>query len=386
MEEMEDRKWEDLDMDCLVNVFGRLGLEEMILSVPFVCQSWYKASTNPLCWKVLNFIPLNLSDWDASDFEGRFMREYRLQKYSFTGLLKFVVTRSRGSAVVLKFPAEDVNLDNIIYVSDECLGLKCLALPRLDRRFLPELVGKWKHLEILLLQGMPSCISEMIKVINNHCKNFVGLKASGWVDDNVASAIVMFLPKIKYLVLSASTLSKENLMVILEGCKQGRCQEFCTRGAKIIVAELVGKLKHLEILLLEVIPDSFTEILQVISNHCKNFVNLKASGWVDDNVASAIVMFLPKIKYLNLSASTLSKKNLMVILEGCKDLELLYLKNCVGFDVDEEILNRASHIRDFNCEGAQLEEDFLFVYDNYDDYSDDYYQLSHLDLDYANSD
>ncbi|XP_077216324.1 F-box/LRR-repeat protein At3g48880-like [Tasmannia lanceolata] len=277
MEEMEDRKWEDLDMDCLVNVFGRLGLEEMILSVPFVCQSWYKASTNPLCWKVLNFIPLNLSDWDASDFEGRFMREYRLQKYSFTGLLKFVVTRSHGSAVVLKFPAEDVNLDNIIYVSDECLGLKCLALPRLDRRFLPELVGKWKHLEILLLQGMPSCISEMIKVINNHCKNFVGLKASGWVDDNVASAIVMFLPKIKYLVLSASTLSKENLMVILE---------------------------------------------------------------------------------------------------GCKDLELLYLKNCVGFDVDEEILKRASHIRDFNCEGAQLEED----YDDHD------YQLSSRDVDCANSD
>ncbi|XP_077215587.1 F-box protein FBW2-like [Tasmannia lanceolata] len=149
---MEDRKWEDLEMDCLLNVFGRLSLEDMVLGVPFVCRSWYKASTNPLCWQVLNFIPLCHLEWDASLFEERFMREYRVQKYSFTGLLKFVVTRSRGSAVVA------------------------------------ELVGKLKHLEILLLEVIPDSFTEILQVISNHCKNFVNLKASGWVDDNVASA------------------------------------------------------------------------------------------------------------------------------------------------------------------------------------------------------
>nr|CAN63346.1 hypothetical protein VITISV_012622 [Vitis vinifera] len=37
---MEGRKWEELNMDCLVNVFQRVGMESLLLDVPFVCKSW----------------------------------------------------------------------------------------------------------------------------------------------------------------------------------------------------------------------------------------------------------------------------------------------------------------------------------------------------------
>ncbi|XP_077215584.1 F-box/LRR-repeat protein At3g48880-like [Tasmannia lanceolata] len=274
---MKDRKCEDLEIDCLINVFRRLGLEDMLLGVPFVCKSWYKASTDPLCWKVLDFHSINLLGRKMPSFEERFIREYCIWNFSLMGLLKLVVARSRGSAVALRFPSRYLDLEHIVYVSDECPALKCLGLPwfnyGLRCKFNPELLGRWKHLEILLLED---------------------------------------------------------------------------------------------------IPDSITEMLQVISSHCKNFVGLQLRGYVDYNLASAFATYLPKIKYLNLSFSFLSKENLMVILEGCKDLELLYLRNCVGFDLDEVILKKASHIRDFNCKGfnvdvgilkraSQLQEDFKIL-------------------------
>ncbi|XP_077239775.1 F-box/LRR-repeat protein At3g48880-like [Tasmannia lanceolata] len=217
---MEDRKWEDLEMDCLVTVFENLGLEEMILGVPFVCRSWYKASTDRLCWKILDFNPIC-----PCSFEERFMQEYRIQNFSFTGLLKFVVTRSCGSAVELMFPLGYLDLEHIVYVSDECPALKCLGLPWFIPRqrctFPPELMIKWKHLEILMLSDIPDSITEILQVISNHCKNFIGLHVCGdYLDDNVASAFGTYLPKIKHLNLSYSILSKKNLMVILEGCKE----------------------------------------------------------------------------------------------------------------------------------------------------------------------
>ncbi|KAJ6864118.1 hypothetical protein NC651_034835 [Populus alba x Populus x berolinensis] len=62
--EMEERKWEDLEFYCLVNVLGRVGMESLLLDVPFVCKSWYRASLDPSCWKHLVF-PKDLdSEWD----------------------------------------------------------------------------------------------------------------------------------------------------------------------------------------------------------------------------------------------------------------------------------------------------------------------------------
>ncbi|KAL7177283.1 hypothetical protein ACSBR2_030602 [Camellia fascicularis] len=46
---MEGRKWEELNMDCLVNVLGRVGIESLILDIPFVCKSWSKATLSSLC-------------------------------------------------------------------------------------------------------------------------------------------------------------------------------------------------------------------------------------------------------------------------------------------------------------------------------------------------
>ncbi|CAL9007184.1 unnamed protein product [Prunus brigantina] len=67
---MDERRREDLEMDCLVKVFEKVGMESLLLDVPFVCKSWYKATLNPSCWQLLIFPDnkcIEVWPWDVSE-------------------------------------------------------------------------------------------------------------------------------------------------------------------------------------------------------------------------------------------------------------------------------------------------------------------------------
>ena len=118
--EMENhqRRWEDLNLDCLLNIMGRIDMESLLLDVPFVCKSWHKATLNPSCWKHLvfpgneKFSPWNSinggheSSWGFQNLVKRFESEYRIDgsRCSVTSFIKFIVKRSRGKATLLKLP------------------------------------------------------------------------------------------------------------------------------------------------------------------------------------------------------------------------------------------------------------------------------------------
>ena len=69
---MEGQKWEELNMDILVNVLRRVGMESLLLDVPFVCKSWYKASRKPQCWEHLIFPKfITPDDIGEEDSQGR---------------------------------------------------------------------------------------------------------------------------------------------------------------------------------------------------------------------------------------------------------------------------------------------------------------------------
>ena len=87
------KKWENMEMDCLVNIFGRVGIESLALDVPFVCKSWYKATLNPLCWQSLIF-PIDL-------------RESRLPNIIPEGL-EFILVSPKGVEVVKSADRESV--------------------------------------------------------------------------------------------------------------------------------------------------------------------------------------------------------------------------------------------------------------------------------------
>ncbi|KAL5723210.1 hypothetical protein ACHQM5_006633 [Ranunculus cassubicifolius] len=99
---MEGRKWEELNEDCLVKVFEGAGLESLILDVPFLCKSWYKAALYPRCRKHLDF---GFLDHDHQpSFQNRFIALYNVINFSRIKFIQLVVRRSRKSATSLVLP------------------------------------------------------------------------------------------------------------------------------------------------------------------------------------------------------------------------------------------------------------------------------------------
>ncbi|CAK7345236.1 unnamed protein product, partial [Dovyalis caffra] len=54
-------------------------------------------------------------------------------------------------------------------------------------------------------------------------------------------------------------------------------------------------------------------------------------------------------------------KNLVIILEGCKNLDYLDTRGSLGFDSNEKVLELTSHIETFKCEGSMLEDKLQFT-------------------------
>ncbi|WOK99536.1 F-box/LRR-repeat protein [Canna indica] len=118
----EIRRWEEMEMDCLANIFQRLSLEDMAVAVPFVCRSWLQASLDPLCWRALNFRQLNFLPW--SSFTRKFTAAYSYSDVSadaasFSSLLKLVVARSKGVVTEIQFPLVfGASLQDLLYASN----------------------------------------------------------------------------------------------------------------------------------------------------------------------------------------------------------------------------------------------------------------------------
>ncbi|CAL2281406.1 unnamed protein product [Prunus armeniaca] len=128
---MNERRWKDLQMDCLLKVLVKVGMESLLLDVPFVCKSWYKATLNPSCWQSLLFPDnecIEFWPWDA------------------------------GNATVLKLPKcctiEAFEFAaNVIFAVVECVQVSWPRDFEFTRRCIGqqphelELIGKWKNLE-----------------------------------------------------------------------------------------------------------------------------------------------------------------------------------------------------------------------------------------------
>ncbi|RWR88700.1 F-box/LRR-repeat-like protein [Cinnamomum micranthum f. kanehirae] len=247
----ETRKWEEIEMDCLVCIFERVGLEDLILGVPLVCKSWYEVSTNPLCWKSLNFAQLNLHP--NSHFVQRFKQQYRIEKFSFANFLKFAVDHSRQSALEIVLPSLEatyVSLEDLDYLSKQCPALKRLSLPFImfpqAEKHIPHCLSKWNKLEHLSMHGKPISFMEVLTELSFHCKNFKKLEMRGSYQDQDALAIATMLPKIKHLCLSKSFMSKEGLLMILRGCRELETLDikYCT-GFKVD-AEIQKMASHIK--------------------------------------------------------------------------------------------------------------------------------------------
>ncbi|KAA8548330.1 hypothetical protein F0562_000014 [Nyssa sinensis] len=179
-------------------------MESLVLDIPFVCKSWYKATLDPLCWEQLIFPemetwPLFINPRFSDPFISRLMDAFQFSgEFPATEFIKSVVKRSHRSAVKIVLP-RCCTEESLIYVADECPGLKILVLPpdlhNENLVFkLPNLVGNWKYLEQLEL-GSSINMPEILYQISIHCKNFVSLSVKrADIGEEDALAIVSLLP------------------------------------------------------------------------------------------------------------------------------------------------------------------------------------------------
>ncbi|XP_020409394.1 putative F-box/LRR-repeat protein 23 [Prunus persica] len=187
---MDERRWEDLNIDCMVNILGR------------VAENWVD---DPLLQ--------------------RFVHQYQIDAshFSTTAFIKFVVNRSKGHATALRLPPYASETD-LKYVSDVCGDLKSVGFPAdlvYDKSgVITELIGKWKRLEWLTL-GSSYDLVKILSQISIHCKDFWGLRVSNSnIFNDEAIAIVNFLPKIKHLILRDAHIDRDALMKLLQGCTE----------------------------------------------------------------------------------------------------------------------------------------------------------------------
>ncbi|XP_068657625.1 F-box/LRR-repeat protein At3g48880-like [Aristolochia californica] len=213
-------KWKDLDLDLLEKIFQKVGLEERILGLPFVCKSWHKALRGNLCWKSLNFRQL------SPKFRDRFCRTYLCHdRFSVAGLLKLLASRGGSSVQDLVFNKDDdITVDALAYAADKCPGVKTITLR--DYRYmgndkrLPSIISKWKDLEQLTMADIPCWFAEILKEVGANCEKMVELRIYGMIDYRETTAIVDFLPKIRRLYLYDSYLIRKDLLKLLQGCKE----------------------------------------------------------------------------------------------------------------------------------------------------------------------
>ncbi|KAG6492908.1 hypothetical protein ZIOFF_047879 [Zingiber officinale] len=120
------------------------------------------------------------------------------------------------------------------------------------------------------------------------------------------------------------------------------------------ILELVWRWKDLEHLEMETKPSSFLEAVAEIGRNCPRFVGLKVRRLIRREDAKALARCLPELKHLELSKSYLTKDELLVVIGGCRKLETLTVKDCLGFQADDEILKLVSRIERFEHEGSTL--------------------------------
>lgn len=127
---------------------------------------------------------------------------------------------------------------------------------------------------------------------------------------------------------------------------------------EVCFLNLINKWGDLKWLEMESKPSNLREMAKQIGIHCNKFSGLKIRGLIEMNDVFGIVNFLPKIENLDLSGSRIGKEEVLAIVDGCRELKALSLKDCVGFEVDEELKKRARGIEVFEFEGCKVKDEF----------------------------
>ncbi|WVZ77454.1 LOW QUALITY PROTEIN: hypothetical protein U9M48_025316 [Paspalum notatum var. saurae] len=209
------KRWEDMDTDVLVKIFKELNLVELS-PVSQVCRLWRSACSDPLIWGTLDFglLKSNFIQTRASPY---IWVDDRSDK-RLARILRVAMAISCGNVNCMIFHYNLYMKDeHLHFISERSPHLKRLVMPawnRITKAGICQAIRRWQELESLTMPtiGQPPYI---IEEIARSCKNFTELKIMGSFDQQFASAILQFLPKLKVLSLRCSKVAMDALHCLL---------------------------------------------------------------------------------------------------------------------------------------------------------------------------
>ncbi|PIA36275.1 hypothetical protein AQUCO_03400285v1 [Aquilegia coerulea] len=202
--------WEEMYVDCLIQVFAKVDTYGLLWFVPLVCKSWYKACrAGTYEWKVLDF---------------QFVPESMVLSH-VTKFMRLTVDRSDRLNVTRVTLPKWFEIEALDYILDQCPGLKSLALlslPETCRRIWFCIFRQAQNLEVLELGFFPYHLDDMLRAIRLHGINFTSLSISSnhYITKRQASAIANLLPNIKHLKFRGCRIEPEDLLLILKSCRE----------------------------------------------------------------------------------------------------------------------------------------------------------------------
>ncbi|CAI9290467.1 unnamed protein product [Lactuca saligna] len=188
---MEQRDWNELPVHCLVEVFGRVGIESLVETCPFVCKS---CSKHPI-----PRLELDKDSWSDCCLVVP-LDQTKYADESFEKFVKFAIGRSHGLVTAIVFhPKSLLKEGQIAWIAQRCPSLKLLVLPSYLSYVInfevSNSICNWKDLEALQIASL------------------IGLKKT-------IANITSQLPHLKTLDLRFSTIERNTLIMIIKGCQE----------------------------------------------------------------------------------------------------------------------------------------------------------------------
>ncbi|KAL6293412.1 hypothetical protein ACE6H2_001554 [Prunus campanulata] len=180
----------------------------------------------------------------------------------------------RGHATFLRLPGCCI-FEALKYVADVCPHLTALSLPiylvHQRPRIIPQLIAKWKHLEELSL-GSSLDLKKTLSEISIHRKKFWRLHvANAYIGNAEALAIVKLAPDIKHLSLRRADIGRDNIVMLLQGCKElvvlnfSDCEVFTGATMKYILLLLILLISGVRVLFLIVVQIAMITMREMLS-------------------------------------------------------------------------------------------------------------------------
>ncbi|KAG0481519.1 hypothetical protein HPP92_012377 [Vanilla planifolia] len=234
------RLWDDMSVDLLVAIFSRVGVEDLIACVPYVCSAWRNAAREPLCWQSLDF-----RNWNVISYRVGCQRDAAVD---FADLLDFAISRGNKFIVSIYLP-QFANQIDLNYVANWCPELRYFSIPNpnISEDEFFKAIGKFEFLVGMAVDESLIC-HRVLQHVNQCCSNFTELKVfTDTMDAAMAAVICESLPSLQKLEITDCLISRDAVLILLDGLKQLSHLDISGYEISGITSEVIKKASKLKV-------------------------------------------------------------------------------------------------------------------------------------------